>query len=217
MSFCLSGVLASDIVSDYFGAVPHSRGRRSLALSFVVRKVDSVAEERSRMRAELMARVQDGDRESCRALLDDIGPMLTGFLRRRIADRNELEDVYQDTLMAFFQARHTYQPSRPLEPWLFAIARNVAADHARRYWTRSNVEQLTETMPEVSAAEEPRSDPNLEEAIATLPDQQREAFSMLKIEGLTIEQAAQRAGVTEGALRVRAHRAYKALRRLISE
>ena len=119
--------------------------------------------------------------------------------------------------MAFFQARHTYQPSRPLEPWLFAIARNVAADHARRYWTRSNVEQLTETMPEISAAEEPRSDPNLEDAMARLPHQQREAFSMLKIEGLSIEEAAQRAGVTEGALRVRAHRAYRALRRLISE
>jgi RNA polymerase sigma-70 factor (ECF subfamily) len=169
------------------------------------------------MRAQLMARVQDGDRESCRALLDDIGPMLTGFLRRRLADRNELEDVYQETLMAFFQARHTYQPSRPLEPWLFAIARNVAADHARRYWTRSNVEQLTDALPEVTAAEEPCSEPRLDDAMAKLPDQQREAFSMLKIEGLSIEEAAQRAGVTEGALRVRAHRAYKALRRLISE
>jgi RNA polymerase sigma-70 factor (ECF subfamily) len=93
----------------------------------------------------------------------------------------------------------------------------VAADHARRYWTRSNVEQLTDEMPESLAAHEPRSDPNLEDAVARLPEQQREAFSMLKIEGLSIEEAAQRAGVTEGALRVRAHRAYKALRRLISE
>jgi RNA polymerase sigma-70 factor (ECF subfamily) len=213
----LSGVCAINAVSDRREAFLPYRGHGSLEILIVTTKIDSVGVERSRMRAELMARVQDGDRESCRALLDDIGPMLTGFLRRRIADRNELEDVYQETLMAFFQARHTYQPSRPLEPWLFAIARNVAADHARRYWTRSNVEQLTETMPEISAAEEPRSDPNLEDAIARLPHQQREAFSMLKIEGLSIEEAAQRAGVSEGALRVRAHRAYRALRRLISE
>ncbi len=165
----------------------------------------------------MMARVQDGDSESCRALLDDIGPILTNFLRRRIADRNELEDVYQDTLMAFFEARHTYQPSRPLEPWLFAIARNVAADHARHYWTRARVEQLTDEMPERTASEEPRSDPSLQDAMVKLPDQQREAFSMLKLEGLSIEQAAQRTGISVGALRVRAHRAYKTLRKLIGE
>jgi RNA polymerase sigma-70 factor (ECF subfamily) len=164
-----------------------------------------------------MARVQDGDTESCRTLLDDIGPLLTNFLRRRIADREELEDVYQETVMAFFQARHTYQPSRPLEPWLFAIARNVAADHARHYWARASVEQLTDQIPERSDNEEPRSNPNLKGAIAQLPDQQREAFSMLKLEGLSIDQAAQRAGISAGALRVRAHRAYKALRKLINE
>ena len=180
-------------------------------------KPEAAEEQRLRRRAELMARVQDGDRDSCRALLDDIGPMLTNFLRRRIADRDELEDVYQETLMAFFQARHTYQPSRPLEPWLFAIARNIAADHARRYWTRVRVEQLTDKVPEQAAADEPRSDPSLAEALSKLPRQQRQAFSMLKLEGLSIEQAADRAGITAGALRVRAHRAYKALKKLIDE
>jgi RNA polymerase sigma-70 factor (ECF subfamily) len=164
-----------------------------------------------------MSRVQDGDRESCRVLLDDIGPMLTNFLRRRIADRDDLEDIYQETLMAFFQARHTYQPSRPLEPWLFAIARNIAADHARRYWTRASVEQLTDKVPEFPAADEPGAEPSLEDAMARLPEQQREAFAMVKLEGLSIEQAAERAGVSVGALRVRAHRAYKALRKLIGD
>jgi len=175
------------------------------------------AEERSRTRARLMARVQEGDGDSCRALLDDIGPMLTNFLRRRVADRDALEDVYQETLMAFFQARHTYDPSRPLEPWLFAIARNIAADHARHFWIRARVEQLMNKIPERPADEERRSDPSLEDAMAQLPDQQRQAFSMLKLEGLSIELAARRAGVSVGAVRVRAHRAYKALKKLISE
>ena len=187
------------------------------AASFVMKKVDSASEQRSRTRARLMARMQDGDRDACRALLDDIGPMLTNFLRRRIADRDALEDVYQETLMALFQARHTYDPSRPLEPWLFAIARNVAADHARHFWTRASVEQLTDSMPERPADADPRFEPSLEDAMAQLPEQQREAFSMVKLEGLSIEQAAERAGVSVGALRVRAHRAYKALRKIISE
>jgi RNA polymerase sigma-70 factor, ECF subfamily len=187
------------------------------ALKFVMKKIDSSAEERSRTRARLMARMQDGDGDSCRVLLDDIGPLLMNFLRRRIADRDALEDVYQETIMALFQARHTYDPARPLEPWLFAIARNVAADHARHFWNRASFEQLTDNVPEQLANSEPRSNPNLEDAMARLPEQQREAFSMLKLEGLSSEQAADRAGVTVGALRVRAHRAYKTLRKLISE
>jgi len=182
-----------------------------------MKKIDSASQERSRVRARLMASMQDGDADSCRALLDDIGPLLTSFLRRRIADRDALEDVYQETLMAFFQARHTYDPARPLEPWLFAIARNVAADHARHFWTRASFEQLTDNVPERQADNEPRSDPSLADAMAQLPEQQREAFSMLKLEGLSIEQAAGRAGISVGALRVRAHRAYKTLRKLISE
>jgi len=98
-----------------------------------------------------------------------------------------------------------------------AIARNVAADHARHFWTRASVEQLTDKMPEQLADEEPRSDSSLADAMAQLPEHQRQAFSMVKLEGLSIEQAADRAGVSVGALRVRAHRAYKALRKLISE
>jgi len=185
--------------------------------ALVIKKHDAASLERSQKRAALMARVQEGDREACRVLLDDIGPMLANFLRRRIADRDEAEDLYQETLMAFFEARHTYQPSRPLEPWLFAIARNVAADHARHYWARASVEHLMDKLPEQSADDEPRSGPRLEEALARLPDQQRQAFSMVKLEGMSIEQAANRAGISVGALRVRAHRAYKALKKLIAD
>lgn len=187
------------------------------ALRSVTRTTDGIAEERSRIRAGLMARAQDRDSESLRALLEDIGPMLMIFLRRRIADRQELEDVYQDTLLAFFKARHTYQPSRPLEPWLFAIARNIAADHSRRYWTHARVEQLTDQVPERAKDGEVRGEPSLGNAMARLPAQQREAFSMLKLEGLSVQETAQRAGTSPRALRVRAHRAYKTLRRLITE
>lgn len=214
-AFLGCGPGADDPVNDLFGTI-QSIGRHS-ALGFVMKKIDPASEERSRTRARLMAGMQDGHADSCRALLDDIGPLLTNFLRRRIADREALEDVYQETLMALFQARHTYDPSRPLEPWLFAIARNIAADHARHFWARASVEQLTDQLPEVAAGEEPLSDPSLDEAIARLPEQQRQAFSMLKLEGLSIEQAAVRSGVSAGALRVRAHRAYKALRKLLSD
>ena len=171
--------------------------------------------ERSRVRAHLMERMQQGDSEACRALLDDIGPSVMQFLRRRVADANELDDAYQEVLMALFEARHTYEPGRPLEPWLFAIARNIAADHVRRRWSRASWEELVDTLPERAEYDPPSSPPDLGEALAKLPRAQREAFAMLKLEGLSLEGAAERAGVSVGALKVRAHRAYKTLRKLI--
>ena len=118
--------------------------------------------------------------------------------------------------MALFEARHTYEPGRPVEPWLFAIARNIAADNVRRRWSRASWEELVDTLPERAEYDPPSSPPDLGEALAKLPRAQREAFAMLKLEGLSLEGAAERAGVSVGALKVRAHRAYKTLRKLIS-
>jgi RNA polymerase sigma factor (sigma-70 family) len=176
---------------------------------------DAQRRERSRMRARLMERLQRGDADACRLLLDDIGPAVMRFLRGRVA-LADLEDVYQEIFMALFEARHTYEPGRPLEPWLFAIARNIAADHARRTWSRASWEELSGDLPERAEADSPARDPDLDALLSRLPAAQREAFSMLKLDGLTLEAAAGRAGVSVGALKVRAHRAYKALKKLIA-
>jgi RNA polymerase sigma-70 factor (ECF subfamily) len=164
-----------------------------------------------------MEQLQKGDSGACQALLDDIGPSLMHFLRRRVADPHELEDVYQEVFMAIFEARHTYEPGRRFEPWLFAIARNIAADYSRARWSRSRWEELVEELPERPAYVSNTAPPELEAVLAELPADQREAFSMLKLEALSLQAAATRAGVSVPALKVRAHRAYKALRRLIGE
>ena len=56
--------------------------------------------KRTRLRAQLMEQLQRGDPHACSALLDDIGPSLTYFLRRRVADSHELEDIYQEVFVA---------------------------------------------------------------------------------------------------------------------
>ena len=171
--------------------------------------------ERSGLRARLMARLQQGDTEACQELFDSIGPSLTYFLRRRVADPQELEDVYQEVFMAIFEARHTYEPGRPFEPWLFAIARNIAVDYSRRRWTRSHWEELVAEPPEQLADASTAVAPELRAVLAELPPDQREAFSMLKLDGLSVEVAAARAGISVGALKVRAHRAYKSLKKVV--
>ena len=172
--------------------------------------------ERSRLRARLMERLQQGDADACQELFDSVGPSLTYFLRRRVADPQELEDVYQEVFMAIFEARHTYEPGRPFEPWLFAITRNIAADYSRRRWRRARWEELVAEPPERPVDTSNAAAPELSAILGELPPDQREAFSMLKLEGLSVEAAAARAGVSLSALKVRAHRAYKSLKRLIA-
>lgn len=162
-----------------------------------------------------MARAQDGDQDAYRVLLDDLIGVLRAFLRRRVVGTDDVDDIVQDVLLAVHRARHTYDPARPLEPWLFAIARNVAIDHARRRIARAGNEVLLDEVPDRAGDVDAPFAPRLEDALERLPANQREAFRMLKLEGLSVEVAAARAGTTPGALKVRAHRAYKALRALL--
>jgi RNA polymerase sigma-70 factor (ECF subfamily) len=160
-----------------------------------------------------MARAQAGDHEAYRALLDDVSAMLKGFLRRRLSDPEEAADVLQDILLALHRARHTYDAARPFEPWLFAIVRHTLVDHVRRRGRRARVEILSDgVLPEVAAPEAAGSSDLLRDALARLPPTQREAFEMLQLDGLSVADAAARAGASPGALRVRAHRAYQAIR-----
>lgn len=168
--------------------------------------------DRSRRRAQWMAQAQRGDGTAYRALLDEIGPTIARFLSRRVRDREDLADAYQDTFLALHRARHTYQPLRPIEPWLFAIARNVAADHGRRRQRRARYEILTDTAPEPAVEPEHDLGLQLDTALRALPNRQREALQLLKFQGLSVAEAAARAGTTPGALKVRAHRAYVALK-----
>lgn len=162
-----------------------------------------------------MAAVQRGDRAAYGALLDDIGPIVQQFVRRRVRDAEEAKDVYQDILMALHRARRTYEPTRPFEPWLFAIARRVVARRLHERWARAAREISATVLPDVPVEADGHLKLALEQALGRLSADQREAFGLLKLEGLSVEAAAPRARTTAGALKVRAHRAYRALRRLL--
>jgi len=176
-----------------------------------------------------MAAAQEGDRAAYERLLADILPALRAFTRRRLGDDSAaVEDVVQEVLLSVHRSRRTYRPERPFEPWLFAIARNAIADFQRtRARRRGREESLPEDdflqdgspPPSLSSPDEAGGSgelsPALDAALAKLPRAQREAVVMLHLEGLSVVEAALRARVSAGALRVRAHRGYRALRGLL--
>lgn len=167
----------------------------------------------------MMAAAQRGDADAYRSLLEQIMPLVRGMVRSRVGDRATAEDVVQNVMLSIHRARHTYRPERPFKPWLSAIARNAIIDAFRDAGRRRDREvevELIDAFAAPVAEEHPDTvplSPEIADAIERLPDKQREAVRLVQIEGLSVVEAAERAGVTPGALKVRAHRGYKALRR----
>ncbi len=161
-----------------------------------------------------MVGAQGGDEEAYRQLLTDLRPSLLRVLRRYASAPEELEDLVQDVLLSVHRARHTYDPSRPFEPWLFAVARYEAWAHLKRRAKRQSREVLDEDFS-MHPAEATASMTQLDAALRQLPPKQRDAVRLLKVEGLSLEAAAAESGTTIGAMKVRAHRAYRALRGLL--
>jgi len=166
----------------------------------------------------LMVAAQDGDAAAYERLLREIVPGLRRLVALVVRDPCAEEDVVQNVLLSIHRARHTYLPQRPFGPWLRSVTRNAARDALRIRAARSRRElgwspEIFERLPAPPAApaNEPLS-PELLDALAALPATQREAVGLLHLEDLSISEAATRAGVTAGALRVRAHRALRSLR-----
>ena len=127
-------------------------------------------------------------------------------------------DVYQEVLLTLHKARFTYEPSRPLGPWLFTVARNSILDALGRNRKFAEREVPTETLPESSALEADGSlGDELHQALNSLSPIHREAIELLKLRGLSLDEAAKELKISVAALKVRAHRGYEQLRKLLIE
>ncbi|MEM9174134.1 MAG: sigma-70 family RNA polymerase sigma factor [Myxococcota bacterium] len=173
-------------------------------------------DERELQLTEWMQAAQAGDGEAYRQLLETIQPMIRRIVRAKVRDEAAAEDVVQNALLAIHRGRRTYRAERPFGPWMRAITRNTIIDHFRERKRKGDreVELVVEEFAddhEESAESETRLAPELTAALASLPETQREAVTLVQIEGLSVAEAALRAGVSAGALKVRAHRGYRAL------
>lgn len=153
------------------------------------------------------------------------GPRVRGFLLRLCGDASLADDLAQEAFVRIHRARGAFERGSAALPWFFAIARNAFVDHKRRERTRRAISAPLPpgegARPEAEAPPEARGDEvvaaseTLDLVRATLDAMtplQREAFVLVRFEGLSIAEAAQVLGATEAAVKVRAFRAYEALR-----
>ncbi len=187
--------------------------------------VDDQERARARLEAEAqlsawMRAAQRGDGDAYRSLLVTIEPRVRAIVRSQIREQAAAEDVVQNALLSIHRGRRSYRPERPFVPWMRAIVRNSIVDHFRDRKRRGHREvELFEERWADDRSETPESRtelaPELAAALAALPDGQREAVTLIQVEGLSVAEAALRTGVSVGALKVRAHRGYRALRRAL--
>ncbi|WP_211615492.1 sigma-70 family RNA polymerase sigma factor [Paraburkholderia haematera] len=165
-----------------------------------------------------MARAQTGDQESYRRLLKDIAPYLRALAARHIRNADDIEDAVQDVLLTVHSVRDTYDPARPFGPWLVAIANRRIVDSLRRSGRIGSHETSVENELETFAAdaanlqEEAVNARQVRDAIGQLPAGQRDAMRMLKLEEMSLQEAAAASGTSIAALKVATHRAMKRLR-----
>ena len=163
-----------------------------------------------------MERYQQADPEAPGALIVAVSPALLRFFRSQAANREQADDLLQETWMRIHRIRHTYRPGEPVLPWIYAIARRVRIDGYRRTRRITVHESAMDVLPEPLPQIEPRNPlPEFEALIAALPEGQREVVTMLKVGGLSLEEVARATSSTVGAVKQKAHRAYERLRKLL--
>lgn len=162
-----------------------------------------------------------GDAQAFAVIHQALRPRLFAFLLRMTGSNATAADLVQETFLRMHRARSTFATGGAVLPWAYAIARNVALDHARGSRLRA-----TERLPSDPGSEV--IDPNgangeaqaiaseaagiVGDVLAKLPQNQRDAFILLRYEGLSVNDAAAVLGATPTAVKLRAFRAYEALR-----
>src|ERR1700733_15363780 len=131
-----------------------------------------------------MGQIQEGDMEAYALLLSEISPLIFNYVRKRVFNPGQVEDVYQDVLLTFHKARHTYQTDRPFSPWLFTVVRNAVWGALSKRRRVTEKELQLETLPETSEHihQEEGLEDYLQEALNPLPASNRRAVEMLKLQ-----------------------------------
>jgi RNA polymerase sigma-70 factor (ECF subfamily) len=167
----------------------------------------------------LWLRAQDGDEAAYRQSLSLLAGRLRAYLRRRLsAQPDEVEDLVQETLLALHLQRGTYDPSLPVSAWAVAIARHKLIDVWRRRGRRDAWHDAIDDVDEALLVSEPddggaRRD--LAVLLNDLPEAQRQAIVLTKLEGLSVAEAAASTGASESAIKVQVHRGLKRLAELV--
>src|SRR5580698_3596904 len=179
--------------------------------------VEELAHPKERELRALMTASLDGDGAAYHTLLERLTGHLRAYYRHRFAGighgPTEAEDLLQEALIAIHTHRNTYDRLRPFTPWAHAIARYKFLDYLRR--TKSSFKDLpiadAEELTAKSDSAAVESGLDLQRLMSKISSKARKVLQYVKLEGLSVSEAAARCGMSESAVKVNVHRGLKAL------
>jgi RNA polymerase sigma-70 factor (ECF subfamily) len=161
---------------------------------------------------QLMTRYQQADTTAVTDLVERLTPQLYRFFASQTDSRSDAEQMVRAAWLLIHRSRHTYRRGQPVLPWLYAIARCVCLDN-HRTWRRTT-SQETGVSP-LHASPLPRDETNNIRRFKDLSAGQREVLTLLKVNGLSIEDVARATSSTAEAVKQKARRGYDRLRELL--
>jgi len=171
---------------------------------------------------DLARRSQQGDKTAYHQLLNDIAGFSKNYLVTRVANPDWAEDIVQEILISVHKSLHTYSTDRPFRPWLMAIVHFRKSDYLRQYYAargdkQTPVEVLDFEKNVVTFSGHEGEWKDIEKALGSLPDKQRAIFEMVKIQGFTAKEVAEKMDMSVSAVKVSAHRSQQKLNKLLNE
>jgi len=174
-----------------------------------------------------------GDRKAFDQLVHTESPRLYRMIYRIVQDEDESRSLLQETIRQGFQLLHTFRGDSKLTTWLYAIGLNLARaarrkasnlrvlEHAefealRPQFSRGFHAKNLKAWDAAYALERDERERLVHEAIQRLPDQHRTIVNLKDIQGWATEDVAELMNISQGAVRVRLHRARQALRTLLA-
>lgn len=169
-----------------------------------------------------MERYARGDDAAFAVVYDEIAPYLRRYLARRSATDELSQDLLQETMLHIHRGRGSFISGSAVLPWSYAIARRLLCDAHRHHQRRPmmvEVEDVCESCdaggiasPEAMMVARELCD-GVNRLLDEMPESQRIAFELLRVDGASTQEAAGRLGTSVTAVKLRAHRAYESLRR----
>lgn len=151
-----------------------------------------------------MAAAQEGHGGAYQRLLTELSDWLLRYFRRRLPP-GDVDDAVQETLLAIHRRRHTYDPQRPLLPWLAGIAKRKWIDQLRSMGRRP-AEELPADMPVADHEAAVTSASVLASLLAELRPAQAQVIRLVRLQGYSVEDVSRETGLSPSAVKMNIHR-----------
>lgn len=171
----------------------------------------------------LISAIRKGDDEAFARLVARYKRRVFGLAARFANDRDELEDICQNVFIKVYEHIPSFRSEAPFEHWLTRVAVRTCHDALRSRRHEKQAIRLDDWVYEIGdqreqARQEARQAREfLRQALSRLTPDERLVITLLELEGLTVREISQLTDWSEANVKVRAHRARKALKRIVEE